>query len=79
MGVEAPPVLQLDVQNPQFPFVYNFDDVPTGTYWVSAQLDIGGDNMTYPPGPEDPLGSIGPLLLPPGGELTTASFTLTEE
>ena len=76
LGIDVPPILQMEQANPQFPFEYNFDDVPTGTYWISAQLDIGGDNPTFPPGPEDPLGNIGPLLLAPGGSITTASFQL---
>ena len=70
------PLSGLEQANPQFPFEYSFEDVPTGTYWISAQLDIGGDNPTFPAGPEDPLGNIGPLLLPPGGAITTASFQL---
>jgi hypothetical protein len=79
MGVEAPPVLQLDIIDPVFPVSYTFEDVPSGNYWISAHFDVAGDNPVFPPGPEDPVGNVGPLLLSPGGNITTATFSVAQE
>ena len=79
VGVEAPPVLEITIEDPVFPVSYLFEDVPTGNYWISAQLDISGDNPVFPPGPEDPVGNVGPLLLSPGGNISTATFSVAQE
>jgi hypothetical protein len=77
MGDSMSQVSGLTTLGPTFPFVYNFDQIPTGSYWVSAQLDVGGDNPSFPPGSEDPVGSVGPYLLSPGGIIDTASFSVS--
>lgn len=79
IGVPGDPVAQITVEAPLFPVSYTFEDIPTGTFWTSAQLDINGDNPTFPAGEEDPVGNYGPILLSPGGNVTTASFTVAEE
>jgi hypothetical protein len=79
MGLDAPPVIQIEIEDPIFPVTYNFDSVPTGTYWISAQLDIAGDNPVFPPGPEDAVGNVGPLLLSPGANINTATFSVSPE
>jgi hypothetical protein len=69
----------ITVEDPVFPVSYMFENVPTGNYWISAQLDVAGDNPTFPPGPEDPVGNVGPLLLSPGGSINTATFSVVPE
>ena len=79
IGAPGDPVSQITVTAPLFPVEYTFEEIPTGTYWTAAQLDVGGDNPTFPAGEEDPVGNYGPILLSPGGSVSTASFSVALE
>ena len=79
LGVPGDPAAQITVQSPLFPVSYTFEEIPTGTYWASAQFDIGGNNPSFPAGEEDPVGNYGPILLSPGGSVNTASFPVATE
>jgi len=62
---DGPPAGFAEVLNPAFPYTYSFT-VSSGTYWVGAYLDVGGDDPSSA-GPEDPENQVGPVLLAPGG------------
>jgi hypothetical protein len=74
--VASPPFLQLEEEEPTFPYSYTFEGVPTGTYWIAAQLDVGGDNPNPPAQEDDAFGFVGPVFLSPGGSVTAASFSM---
>ena len=76
-NVASPPFLQLEEEEPTFPYSYTFEGVPTGTYWIAAQLDVGGDNPNPPAQEDDAFGFVGPVFLSPGGAVTAASFSMT--
>ena len=65
---DGPPAGFADVLNPAFPYNYSFE-VSSGTYWVGAYVDVGGDDPSTA-GPEDPESQSGPVLLAPGGAET---------
>ncbi len=64
----GPPPHFVVEEEPFFPYPWDVEDVDAGTWWVGSYLDIGGDDPNSP-GPEDPGVQVGPVLLPPGGEL----------
>jgi hypothetical protein len=73
---DGPPIAVLEITVPTMPEAFSFAGIGSGTYWVGAYLDIGGDDPTGA-GPEDPDGQVGPLLLPPGGTASGVDITLT--
>jgi hypothetical protein len=74
---DGPPVATLEVLNPALPYDYTVTDLQSGTYWVGAYLDIGGDNPNGA-GPEDPDAQTDdPVLLAPGGDETGLDLFLT--
>ena len=62
---DGPPAAFEDVLNPAFPYAYDISGLTSGTYWIGAYLDVGGDDPTEA-GAEDPEDQIGPVLLAPG-------------
>jgi len=84
LASEAPtktssPELSIVVSNPSFPVQYNFNDLESGTWWVTGYLDVGGDSppATNPGGaPEDKIGITNVILLAPGQDNLNNNFTL---
>ena len=70
------PVDFVVVPNPAFPYEFEFPEIEAGTYWIGAYLDVGGDDPSGA-GPEDPTANVGPLLLPPGGDIDGVEVVLT--
>ncbi len=71
----GPPVAWLVEPNPTFPYDFDFDEIPPGTYWIGSYLDVGGDDPDGA-GPEDPGINLGPFLLAPDGSVTGIEVAL---
>ena len=63
------------VTNPVFPQAYEIENLPSGSYYIYAYMDVGGNNLTMP-GAEDPVSAFTAAIEVAGGE-TTAGVDLT--
>ena len=67
----------LDISPPVFPVQYSFASLPSGMYWITAYLDVGGDSD--PSGgnnPGDVMGSSAPIQLSPNQDIDGHNFGL---
>jgi hypothetical protein len=74
------PELSIVVSNPNFPVMYTFADIDSGTWWVSGYMDIGGDSPpSATPGgsAEDIIGSTEVIHVSPGENDTSNNFGLS--
>jgi len=74
------PELSIVVSNPNFPVMYTFADIDSGTWWVSGYMDIGGDTppSATPGGSlEDIIGSTEVIHVSPGENDTSNNFGLS--
>jgi hypothetical protein len=68
MATTANPYTPISPQfGANFPAPFEFNEIPTGTWWVASYLDRACDN-DFGPGPEDPEGQVAyPVQLAPAG------------
>ncbi len=74
------PELSIVVSNPNFPVMYTFSEIDSGTWWVSGYMDLGGDSPpSVTPGgsSEDIIGSTGVIHVSPGENDTSNNFGLS--
>jgi hypothetical protein len=74
------PELSIVVSNPSFPIMYTFSEVDSGTWWVAAYMDVGGDSppSSNPGGSsEDIIGTTGVIHVSPGETDTSNNFSLS--
>ncbi len=74
------PELSIVVSNPNFPVMYTFSEIDSGTWWVSGYMDIGGDSPpSVTPGgsSEDIIGATGVIHVSPGENDTSNNFGLS--
>ena len=65
----------LDISPPVFPVQYSFTNLPSGMYWITAYLDVGGDSD--PSGgnnPGDVMGASAPIQLSPNQDVQGHNF-----